>query len=343
MSTPGAGNRLTDVAGILVGNAEDHAARSGVTVILTEQPAVAAVDVRGGGPGTRETDALRPDCLVEQVEAVVLSGGSAFGLDAAGAVQAELARQGRGFAVGSARVPIVPAAILFDLLNGGAKDWGDQSPYPALARQALAAAGRELVLGNSGGGLGASAGPLKGGLGSASLVTADGHRTVAALAIVNAFGSATLPDSPLLWAWPFERNGELGDQRRLLDRVGDLTLDYTRPLPDQATAAPGANTTLAVVATDAELTRAQAQRLAIMAQDGFARALRPVHTPFDGDTVFALATGRAAGRLDPAGLAELGGLAADCLARAIARGVFEAESVGAMAAYREVYADCFRG
>ncbi len=341
MSSVGPGNRLTDVAGLLVGNAEDHAVRTGVTVVLAEQPAVAAVDVRGGSPGTRETDALQPGCPVERIEAVVLAGGSAFGLDAAGAVQAELARQGRGFAVGPVRVPVVPSAILFDLLNGGAKDWGEESPYRTLGRQALAAAARDFAMGNAGAGLGATAGPLKGGLGSASLVTGDGRYTVAALAAVNPFGSATLPDSPLLWAWPFERDGELGHQRRLLDRLGDLTLDYQHPLGDDPTAAQGANTTLAVVATDAVLDRPQAQRLAIMAQDGFARALRPVHTPFDGDTVFALATGRTAGAVDAAALGQLGGLAADCLARAIARGVFSAASVGPINAYRAIYADFF--
>ena len=334
---PGPRNLLTDVAGLRVGNAGDASLRSGVTVVLCEQPAVAAAAIPGGAPGSRETDLLRPDCMVEKIDAVVFSGGSSFGLDAAGAVSVRLAQQGRGFAVGPQRVPIVPSAILFDLLNGGDKSWGTEPPYGELGRQALAAADESFQLGNAGAGLGATAGPLKGGLGSASWILPDGF-TVGALAAVNACGSATLPDSPLLWAWPFEQADELGAQRRLLEQAKIMDLDY-----DFEAALPAANTTLCLVATDAALSKAQTSRLALMAQAGLARALRPVYTPFDGDSVFALATGTAdAGPVAPLQLARLGLCAADCLSRAIARGVYEATSLSGWPCYREAYREFFR-
>ena len=338
MNQPGPLNLLTDVAGLRVGNAGNDTLRSGVTVVLCEQPAVAAAAIHGGAPGSRETELLRPECLVERIDAVVFSGGSSFGLDAAGAVAAELAHEGRGFAVGTQRVPIVPAAILFDLLNGGAKDWGAEPPYRALGRQALAAADYTFQLGNSGAGLGATAGPLKGGLGSASWVLSEGY-TVGALAAVNAFGSALLPDSPLFWAWPFEQANELGDQRRLLAShpPDTVELDYTFQ-----SALAAANTTLCLVATDATLNKTQAARLALMAQTGLARALRPVYTPFDGDSVFALATGATAAEpLSAQTVARLGSCAADCLSRAIARAVFEAASLPGWPSYRERYREHF--
>jgi L-aminopeptidase/D-esterase-like protein len=328
---PGPRNLITDIAGIRVGNAEDPRVRSGVTVILPDRPAVAAVDVRGGAPGTRETDALDPTCLVETVDAVVLSGGSAFGLAAASSVTAWLAARGIGFAVGAARVPIVPAAILFDLLNGGDKEWGEAPPYAALGRAACEAACDGFALGNAGAGYGAAAGALKGGLGSVSAVTADGL-AIGALAAVNAFGEVVMPGESCFWAWAYERRGELG---------GQIPPRHPLPVDDGAALLPpggliGGNTTIAVVATNAALHRAEAQRVAIMAQDGFARAIRPAHTPFDGDTVFVLATGGwelAAPRA--AALARIGALAADCIARAIARGVFAAETLGDRPGYRD--------
>ncbi len=323
---PGPRNSLTDVAGILVGNADDPERRTGTTVVLPEEAAVAAVDVRGGAPGTRETDALEPSCLVERVHAVVLSGGSAFGLDAAGGVMTWLAAQGRGFTVGDHVVPIVPAAILFDLHNGGDKDWGEAPPYRELGRRAAAAAAQDFALGNAGAGYGALAGPLKGGLGSASVIGPTGH-CVAALAAVNCYGSAVVPDSNSFWAWPFELAGELGGQNPPAAAPRDL--GYRFP------AALGANTTLVVVATDAALTQAQARRLAIMAHDGLARAVRPVHTPLDGDSVFALSTGRRPLTDPVAELTEIAMLAADCVTRAVARGVYEAESLGEFPCYRE--------
>ncbi|MGI9480901.1 MAG: P1 family peptidase [Hyphomicrobiales bacterium] len=323
----GKNNLITDVAGISVGNAGDEKRASGVTAILTGQGAVAGVDVRGGGPATRETDALDPSCLVGKIHGVVLSGGSVFGLAAAdGAVQA-LAGQGIGFTFGGQPhpCPVVPAACLFDLTNGADKAWGNTPPYRELGAAACKAASADFALGNQGAGLGAAAGCLKGGLGSASSVS-DGV-TIGALAAVNSFGSAVVPGTDCLWAAPFAVGNEYpgGGLPGL-----DGNLDQTKGTKAELSAgadAPGRNTTLCVVATDADLTKAQAERLAIMAGDGMARALRPVHTPFDGDIVFALATGATNRRPDPLELAKLGGLAADCLARAIARGVWEAGSI----------------
>jgi len=328
---PGPRNLITDVDGIAVGNAGDARLRSGVTAVVPLRAMLAAVDVRGGAPGTRETDALDPVTLTERVDAVVLSGGSAFGLDAATAVVGWLAAQGRGLKVGSAIVPIVPSAILFDLLNGGEKGWGDASPYPALGRAAAGAAGVEFALGNAGAGLGAKAGSLKGGLGSASALSDDGMQ-VGALAAVNARGETTMPGSACFWAWALARGGEVGEQR---PPKGPLHL----PEPEPPPALIGANTTIGVVATNAALSKAEATRVAIMAQDGFARAIRPIHTPFDGDTVFVLASGVwPLPEPRPYSLTRVGAAAADCMARAVMRGVYEAESVGELMAYRDRFA-----
>jgi len=267
----------------------------------------------------------------------VLSGGSAFGLDAASGVISWLAAQGRGFTVGDAVVPIVPAAILFDLSNGGDKlafkeESGENLPYRALGRRAAEQAGGEFSLGNTGAGLGAMAGPLKGGLGSASFML-DNGASVGALAAVNAAGSAVMPGSDRFWAWPFEQDGEFGGKGPPAGIPGDLDYDFTNP----RMANSGANTTLAVVATDMSLTKAQARRVAIMAQDGLARALRPVHTPLDGDIVFALSTARRELDDPVADIAHLGTVAADCLARAVARGVYAAATLGDMRCYHDVY------
>jgi L-aminopeptidase/D-esterase-like protein len=326
-------NLITDVPGVLVGNAQDARLASGVTAVLFETPATASIDVRGGGPGTRETALLDPAQTVEGIDAVVLSGGSAFGLDAASGVQAWLAERGRGFAVGPARVPIVPAAILFDLLNGGDKAWGRFPPYRDLGYQAAAAAAAsDFALGSAGAGLGATTVNLKGGLGSASALC-NGH-AVGALVAVNAAGSAVVGGGPWFWAAPFEQGREAGGR------------GFPPTLPagalDPATkGAARVSTTLAVVATDAVLTKAQAKRLAVMAHTGLARALYPVHTPLDGDVVFAAATGRRA-LADPLhGLAALGTVAANCLARAVARGVYEATALpfpGALPAWRDLFA-----
>lgn len=334
---PGPRNLLSDVDGIRVGNAGSMAARSGVTVVLPDLPAVAAVDVRGGGPGTRETDALDPANLVETADAVVLSGGSAFGLDAAQGAMSWLAARGRGFRVSGAVVPIVPCAILFDLANGGDKGWGADSPYRGLAAEACGAAGLDFALGNAGAGLGAKAGGLKGGLGSASFVTQDGLQ-VGALVAVNPLGHTVMPGTSTFWAWDLEVDGELGGQTPPARPVPPGAGLELPPVLAGTGAEPGANTTIGVVATNARLSRVEAKRIAIMAHDGYARAIRPVHTPFDGDTVFVLATGT----VDPPGsraalLFRLGAMAADCVARAVARGVFEAETLGGKVSYRERY------
>ena len=313
---PGPRNLITDVSGLGVGNAQDDGLKSGVTVLIGDRPFTAAVHVMGGAPGTRETDLLAPDKLVQEVDALVLSGGSAFGLDAASGVADGLRLIGRGFAVGDQRVPIVPGAILFDLLNGGQKDWAE-NPYKALGRRALDAAGPDFALGTAGAGTGASTAGLKGGLGSASVVLKNGL-TVGALVAVNALGSVTVGGGPHFWAAPWELGGEYGG----LGLPSSFPADHD----PQPTRRPGEATTIAIVATDALLSQAQAQRLATAAHDGMARAIVPSHTPLDGDLVFAAATGERP-LADP--LADpfaLGHAAATCLARAIARAVFSASA-----------------
>ncbi len=325
--------------GIKVGNAEDASAMTGVTAIFAEGRAVGAADVRGGAPGTRETEALVPEGLNVGVDAIVLSGGSVYGLDAAGAVTNWIAQAGRGYKMAGAPMvaPIVPSSILFDLTNGGDKNWGSEPPYRKLALRACEAQAFQFKLGNAGAGYGGRAGIYKGGLGSASAVTEDGYQ-VGAIVAVNSFGSPVMPGTSALWAWPFEQDGEMGWQ--LPPRGGTVGMDFPDDLkrPPQA----GANTTIAVVATNAVLTPAQTKRVAIMAQDGMARALRPVHTPVDGDVVFAMATGQKL-LSEPAliQVALLGSMAADCLARAIGRAVFEAESLGPWESYRSRHAKGF--
>ncbi len=332
MIRKGERNLITDVPGLLVGNAQDLQIRTGVTVVLPEKPMAAAADIRGGAPGTRETAALDPVSLVDGIDGLFLSGGSAFGLDAGGGVQAHLKAIGRGYEIapGLPRIPVVAGAILFDLGSGGDKDWGDEPPYRRLGKQAAEQAGLDFRLGNAGAGLGAVAGAYKGGLGSASSVLADGT-TVGALAAVNAVGSPVMPGGEALWAWPFELDGEFGGRRP----TGPVTASG---LPDdmKGRPQPGTNTTIAVVATDADLTRVELKRLAIMAADGFARALRPVHTPFDGDLVYAVSTGRRPVEgARPLAVLELGAVAADTMARAIARGVWEADSLGPFRSFRD--------
>lgn len=330
-------NLITDVEGVRVGHADDQRLGSGSTIVLFDKPATAAADLRGGAPGTRESALLDPAMTVQQIDAIALSGGSGFGLDAASGAMAWLAEHGRGFEVRgagdaavAARVPIVPGAILFDLLNDGDKKWGRYSPYRELGYQAIAAASADFALGSVGAGLGATTAGLKGGLGSAS-ATMRGGITVGALAAVNAAGSATIGSGPWFWAAPFERNGEFGDRGLPPTMPADALAFRTKGQANE-------NTTLVVVATDALLTKAQARRLAIMAQDGMARALRPIHTPLDGDIVFAAATGVHALADSTHTLAELGTLAADVVARAIARGIYEAQALkfpGALPSWKD--------
>jgi len=326
-------NLLTDIEGVRVGHANDARLASGVTAILFDQPAVAAIDIRGGGPGVRDDALLDPVNTVERIDAIALSGGSALGLDAGGGVQAWLAEQGRGFAVGGARVPIVPGAVVFDLLNGGDKAWGRFPPYRDLGYQAAASAGTAFALGSVGAGLGATTATLRGGLGSASTVTAGGIK-VAALAVVNAVGSVTVGDGPWFWAAPFEVDGEFGGRGLPAAFTPDM---LAMRIKGGSAATAIENTSLAVVVTDAILTKAQAKRLAMVAQTGMARAIYPVHLPLDGDVVFAAATG--VKPIEPlVGLSELGMVAANVLARAIARGVYHATALhfaGALSAWQD--------
>ncbi|TJZ87897.1 P1 family peptidase [Paracoccus hibiscisoli] len=307
-------NLITDVAGLRVGHAQDATLRSGVTVLTADAPFAASVHVMGGAPGTRETDLLAPDKLVPGVDALALSGGSAFGLAACDGVMAALHAAGRGFAVGPARVPIVPGAIVFDLLNGGDKAW-DANPYPALGAAAWTAAGADFAIGAAGAGWGALTGTLKGGVGSASAVLEEGA-TVGALVVVNALGQATVGDGPHFWAAPWELGSEFGGLG-----LPDRFPAGREPPPAKRM---GEATTIAIVATDLAMDKAGLQRLAVAAHDGMARALVPSHTPLDGDLVFALSTG-ARVPVDAVGDAFAVGHAAACvLARAIARAVHAA-------------------
>ncbi len=306
----GARNAITDVPGLSVGQAQDAALKSGVTVVVGDAPMVTGVHVMGGAPGTRETDLLRPDASVEGVDALVLSGGSAFGLDAASGVVEGLRRDGRGFDAAGHLVPIVPAAILFDLANGGQKDWA-ANPYAGLGRAAYDARGLDVALGSVGAGTGATVAGLKGGLGSASAVLPSGV-TVGALVAVNALGQVTVGDGARFWAAPFEEGSEFGGLGVETGPAG-----AARTKLDSA-----GNTTIAIVATDAILTKANATRMAVAAHDGMARAIVPAHTPMDGDLVFAASTGQRA--LTPEDQLLIGHVAATCLARAIARAVFNA-------------------
>lgn len=317
---PGARNLITDVNGIAVGNAHDSKLRSGVTAIVCEEPAIAAVHVMGGAPGTRETDLLAPESTVETINAITLSGGSAFGLDSASGVQAHLRERGVGFAVRDISIPIVPTAIIFDLMNGGDKDWGRYAPYREIGYDAAQAAGADFEIGTAGAGYGALAARLKGGLGSASAISPDGI-TIGALAAINPLGSPTIGETKHFHAAPFELNSEFGglglphpypeDARRIRIKFRELQR-------------PGMNTAIAVVATDAVLTVPQAKRLAIAAHDGIAHAIWPSHTPMDGDTVFVLATGKSGIAPKTDAWIDLGAIAASTMARAIARGVYEA-------------------
>jgi L-aminopeptidase/D-esterase-like protein len=322
-------NLITDVRGLRAGHAHDEKLGSGVTALIFDSPTIASIAVHGGAPGLRDTGLLEPGMTVERVDALVLSGGSVHGLDSMGGAVAYLRERGRGFAVRDIKVPIVPGAVLFDLLNGGDKSFGREPVYWHLGYRAAASAADDFALGSVGAGFGATTENLKGGLGSASDVTSGGY-LVGALVAVNAVGRATIADGPHFWAAPYEKQGEFGG------------LGWPAPWPASALAfrikggAPE-NTTLAIVATDAGLSKPAAKRLAIMAHDGIARALRPAHAPMDGDTVFSAATGTAAKVPTLIDMTEIGQCAADCLARAIARAVYEAAPLpfpGALPSWR---------
>ncbi|MEW2449030.1 P1 family peptidase [Streptomyces parvulus] len=337
---------LTDVAGLLVGHATRRGEGwlTGTTVVLApEDGAVAAVDVRGGGPGTKETDALDPRNLVQRVQAVVLTGGSAYGLDAASGVMAWLEERGRGVRVGpdpSHVVPVVPAACVFDLGRGG--DFRAR-PDAGTGRAAVEAAwasadslGAGVPQGCVGAGTGAVVGTLKGGVGTASILL-DSGITVAALVVANAAGSVTDPETGALY-------GELSGGGRVAYPAAEVHEAARLRLAEVSArnAPPPLNTTLAVVATDAVLSKAQAQKLAGTSHDGIARAVRPVHLLSDGDTVFALATGaRPLTEGDPLALNEVLAAGADVVTRAVVRAVRAAGPVegpgGAWPSYEELY------
>ncbi|MBK0328990.1 P1 family peptidase [Rhodobacteraceae bacterium F11138] len=321
-------NLITDVPGLRVGNAKDEAVRTGVTVLLPDRGAICAVDVRGGAPGTRETDLLDPACLSERADAIVLSGGSLFGLDAASGAMHWLRKKGRGGRFLDATIPSVPSAIIFDQHNEGDKSWQDEHLYFNLAKQAAEAADLDFALGTEGAGTGTKAGGLKGGLGSASQKLHNGA-TVGALVVVNSFGQVVMPGSRRFWAADFERAGEFGACAEAPPPAPVLT-----EIPEFAE--PGLNTTLAVIATDLTLTKAQLKRVAMVAQDGLARAIHPVHTPFDGDVIFCLSTGQRAMGTEEVDVTRLGMAAVECLARATARGVYEATPLGPFPTYRSL-------
>ncbi|MCI0466278.1 MAG: P1 family peptidase [Beijerinckiaceae bacterium] len=329
---PNPQNLITSIPGLLVGQAHDPAIASGVTVLIFEAPAIASIAVHGGAPGLRDTALLEPGMTIETADALVLSGGSVYGLDAMGGVTAFLRESGRGFGVHDIKVPIVPGAVLFDLLNGGDKNFGREPVYWHLGYKAAAAAARVFALGSAGAGYGATTQNLKGGTGSASAAASGGFQ-VGALVAVNALGRSTIGCGPHFWAAPFEKGSEFGG------------LGWPKPLPADALDfhikgdAPE-NTTIAIVVTDAALTKAETKRLAVMAHDGVARALRPSHACFDGDTIFAAATGTAAGHPAIRDRIEIGHCAADCVARSVARAVYEAEALafpGALPSWKSLY------
>ncbi|HWQ11846.1 MAG TPA: P1 family peptidase [Roseiflexaceae bacterium] len=318
---------ITDVPGVLVGHAHDEAALSGCTVVLTPEGATGGVDVRGGAPGTRETDLLDPSATVNEVHAVALCGGSAFGLASASGAMQWLAEHGIGLFTPARRVPIVPAAVIYDLRASQPDVWANGR----LGYAACAAAGPSAPEGCVGVGMGATVGKLlgpafamKSGVGTWSETLADGT-LVGALAVCNAFGDVYEEASGRVIAGVRHvEGGALVGAAKLL-RQPEIQRGLFRFLAPQ-------HTTLAVVATDALLTKAEAHKLAQMAQDGLARTIRPVHTPFDGDVVFALATGR---RPAP-NLMVLGTIAADVLARAIERSAREAVGMGGLPAARDL-------
>ncbi|MFZ4689623.1 MAG: P1 family peptidase [Polymorphobacter sp.] len=294
-------DRFTDVPGLRIGHAHDAVVNTGVTIIVPDAPAVMAVDVRGGGPGTRETDALDPSTLVERVHGLALAGGSVFGLATGDELVLCLSAAGIGLAMGPGvpAVPVVPGAILFDLANDGDKSWGAEPPYRRLTRAAYAALGSDDGSGRQGAGWGARAGSRAGGIGSVSAVLSNGHR-IGALIAVNCFGEVYAGAPP---------DGAVAMPK--LGRVAGLADAGSR------------NTTIGVIATDAPLTRAEARRVAMMAHDGLARCVRPIHCPFDGDSLFVLSTAApGSGGSDPVTLTEIGTIAADLVARAVRRAVF---------------------
>lgn len=331
MKKTGKHNSLTDIDGVLVGHFTSISAASGISVVLCTSGAVCGVDVRGSAPGTRETDLLDPINLVEKVQAIVLSGGSVYGLSAADGVVRWLAQQGHGFRLAEGQVaPIVPGASLFDLGRGQSyippigPEWGTKA--------CQSASEGPIPLGCAGAGTGAISGGIKGGIGSASEVLESGL-TVGALIAVNSLGSVINPATGAPWEIGLEINDEFG-------AIGKKSVHA----PTIAGSAPTSNTTIGVVAVNAALTKAQCKKIAQMSQDGLARAIRPAHTMFDGDTIFCIATGerdlnqtKGFFRVPLAeALNEIGSAAADCVSRAIIRAILEAQGLGTIKAFRDL-------
>ena len=331
MYKPGPQNLITDVEGIAVGHAEDQKVRTGTTVLYCPNSVTGGVDVRGGGPGLRDIEVLSPENSIGRADAVVLSGGSVFGLAAGDGAAKILSKQNIGlkFTENMPPVPLVVGAILFDLVNGGDKDWDMNPPYHDLGIEALADAqkrnGDAFPLGKHGAGFGAQAGRKQGGIGSTSIDLGEGLM-VGALVAVNSVGSVYMPDGKTYWAQPFAYGDELGGQRGNSDQPPAM-----QPIPDDAKLrgmSPGTNTTIGIIATSAKLTSAECKRVSMMAHDGFARAIRPVHTLSDGDTIFCISGGTKEipdGPVRSSWVSEIGAAAADTMARAIARGVYEAQ------------------
>ena len=315
-------NLITDVTGVLVGNSHDEIMKSGVTVFTSEKRFAAAVTVLGGAPGTRETDLLESDKLVEKIDAIVLSGGSAFGLDAATGVVDCLRKENRGYPLKDMHIPIVPSAILADLFNGGDDQW-KENPYRKLGKLAFNSISNSFRIGTIGAGYGATTSNLKGGLGSASIVLGNGA-TVGALVAVNPSGSVVTDGSNSFWASPFEIGDEFGGKEFIPPK--NIFTEYHRGDDTRKDNFSIDNTTIAIVATDLVLSKVELKRISVAAHDGMSRAILPSHTPYDGDLIFAVSTGRKKIKINPNDIYNIGNAAAICLSRAIARGVYEAKS-----------------
>ena len=329
----GKNNLITDVDNILVGNAEDKNVGTGVTVLIPPIGSTAAADVRGGAPGTREVGALNPYNLVDTIDAIVLSGGSAWGLEAASSAANFIGKSGRGFKTTEniKNVPMVPAAILFDLSNGGSKDWGDTPPYNKLGIEAASKASIKFKLGNIGSGYGAKAGSLKGGLGSASFENEEGLK-VGGLFAVNSFGSVVNSETGQFWAASDELNNEFGGMGAPQDLPEDILAGSSI-----GHALEKSNTTIGIVATNAKLDSKTAKRIAIMSHTGMARAIRPIHTPVDGDVIFVVSTNTFDRELTYREINEIGELGARVCSRSISRAIYEAEKLYEMQSWKDRY------
>ena len=326
-------NLITDVDGILVGNAHNEKVATGCTVITPIEGSMASADVRGGAPGTREVGALNPYNLIDTVDSIVLSGGSTWGLEAASSVANYIGATGRGYKPSSEakNIPMIPGAILYDLANGGYKDWNKKPPYSELGIQAASKISNNIELGNFGAGYGAKAGSLKGGLGSASFILDDGIQ-VGGLFAVNSYGSTVNSETGQFWSATDEYNDEFGNK-------GVPSYSPSNPLSGTANqeTLPGQNTTIGVVATNVKLDSRAAKRIAIMAHSGMSRAIRPIHSPVDGDVIFVLSTGTLDKELNLNDINIIGELGARVCSRSIARGVYEAKSILGMTSWKEKY------